>query len=787
MSAVMTKAAVRAALGAGAIALAAFTQACADKELLLPNGGNTKFQIQLSIVADQQSAFGPRYLFVAAGFDGANSNDDGGILGYRVVPYQQGTRTVTVDVDIAPCLAYYARLRKQTCPLLYGAAIVEDTTAALQRDGEPFAEVFDLFFDGPFYIGAGGALPSIRAIELSASRFAVVKWEGDAALQVGGPDTPNNINGAIAGVAAAGSAPATLFAVTLGQDYSRVQDNQPPPGPYPAFAVQQNGVWKRFLATSAPTGAPGFTDITALSATEAYAAHSSGLYTFNGTSVSKVGTVTDVPISVGSTVTSAGAKLVIVGGQNGAVWISNGQTWQRINSATEAFAASLAGGSTFKFDGTNWTSVPVPNNTAGKMNLQCTGPGQAFVAAQNGQRYSWNGNTWVALPTTGLGGARAYTLAVVSPTEMYMAGDSANVDRAFFRLNGTSWQEIGRKRFASGLATKPWADPRSGAYFASQQYGRVDRVTGSTVSVVSYNPTLRDISMSSLNHAVVAGNNTLLARWNGTRWNVDAPPPGIATNRNLRGVWTDGPSNAWAAGQGGALFRFDGTAWTQTSDNLNAVWGVGADVWVAGETLMLHCKSTGGCATEPTGGSGALYSVWGSSATNVFAVGADGRIVQYRNGTWSNMASPTKRTLYRVTGTGPSDVWAVGDSVLIRFNGTEWRSVPDPHGELADALRNRGPIGVQGAPDNMALWMQSPTVAFFSNLSANIYRAADGRSNGMIKNGYAHSVMGISGLSSGCALAVTETFSDAPTQSLYRGIGPTGCLLAPMQPPTSWP
>ncbi len=71
-----------------------------------------------------------------------------------------------------------------------------------------------------------------------------------------------------------------------------------------------------------------------------------------------------------------------------------------------------------------------------------------------------------------------------------------------------------------------------------------------------------------------------------------------------------------------------------------------------------------------------LYSVWGSLATNVFAVGASGTIVKYDGTNWSDpMTSDTTDTLYGVWGSSDTDVYAVGASGTILHTangGTTW-------------------------------------------------------------------------------------------------------------------
>jgi hypothetical protein len=60
-----------------------------------------------------------------------------------------------------------------------------------------------------------------------------------------------------------------------------------------------------------------------------------------------------------------------------------------------------------------------------------------------------------------------------------------------------------------------------------------------------------------------------------------------------------------------------------------------------------------------------LYGVWGSSGSDVFAVGDYGTIVHYDGSSWSSMSSGTGNGLDGVWGSSGSDVFAVGDSGTI--------------------------------------------------------------------------------------------------------------------------
>ena len=55
-----------------------------------------------------------------------------------------------------------------------------------------------------------------------------------------------------------------------------------------------------------------------------------------------------------------------------------------------------------------------------------------------------------------------------------------------------------------------------------------------------------------------------------------------------------------------------------------------------------------------------LRGVWGSSVSDVFAVGKEGTILHYGGNTWSETSNGTKAQLNSVWGSSESDVFTVG-------------------------------------------------------------------------------------------------------------------------------
>ena len=87
---------------------------------------------------------------------------------------------------------------------------------------------------------------------------------------------------------------------------------------------------------------------------------------------------------------------------------------------------------------------------------------------------------------------------------------------------------------------------------------------------------------------------------------------------------------------------------------------------------------TEGWQQMSSGSSMTLRAVWGSSKSDVFAVGDNGTILHFDGSRWRPMSSGTTEHLHGVSGTAPDDVYAGGDNgTALRYDGFKWKKL-DP-------------------------------------------------------------------------------------------------------------
>ena len=193
----------------------------------------------------------------------------------------------------------------------------------------------------------------------------------------------------------------------------------------------------------------------------------------------------------------------------------------------------------------------------------------------------------------------------------------------------------------------------------------------------------------------------------------------------LNTIWGTSPDDVWVTGNfnirrtgisvvesGWRTVSVDGgVGWAPTSSfsnhDIKSIWGSGPeDIWVVGATGSLTSRlsfaaHTNGVAADggaptwtayDTGTISVLYAAWGSGPGDVWAVGDYGTILHFTAGTnkWTSVDSPTTEDLHGVWGAGPDDIWAVGErGTLVHYDGVAWTASsaafsddkkPDLHG-----------------------------------------------------------------------------------------------------------
>jgi len=238
---------------------------------------------------------------------------------------------------------------------------------------------------------------------------------------------------------------------------------------------------------------------------------------------------------------------------------------------------------------------------------------------------------------------------------------------------------------------------------------------------------------SSKNDVWAVGSGGTIIHYDGGAWK-ETPTP---VKNTFHAVWGTGPTDVWAASMTNALFHSTGFAsgtatWTaalpaqaEPDDAFPravlAVWGSpGAPLRIGARDRTVYDPMTGslstvnqytlrlaagdaGAAWERVEGIGAVHSFWGSSPTDLWYVADNSDKNGWQKGVtmhgtakvaggamqWQSVDSQSSVVLEGIWGSGPGDVWAVGDMGVLRHMtpaAPRWAIVPSPTDQALHAI-----------------------------------------------------------------------------------------------------
>ncbi len=442
----------------------------------------------------------------------------------------------------------------------------------------------------------------------------------------------------------------------------------------------------------------GLNEVWAASASAVFAVGGSGtILQYGGSSWSAMTSGTTVTLN-GVFGTSSSSVWAV--GDAGTIRFWNGATWSGQTSGTtqnlaDVWAASAndvwavgKAGTILRWNGSAWSAVASPTNQelAGVFG---SGPNDVYAVSSADVVIRWDGSAWKQLPTissvayAGVTVPAAAIQTLTQPPSLTTASvadpqgivlDAAG--NAYVASTGT--HQVLRVDALTRAVTVVAGTGRSGFGGDGGTAGPSGAITPQELRGV-WGPSSSDV------FAVGAGGTIL--HWNGSAWTATASP----VTTDLAAVHGTSGSAVFACGVGGVALRYDGTSWTAlatgtTSDLLGVFAAASNDVFFCGArgTLLrwngtVFSKFSSFSPGAPTK---AFRGIWGSSAGDVFAVGdgnagaSQGPIWRWNGSTWTLQVPNDLTNLWSVWGTSGTNVWAVGDwvglGVVKRWNGSSW-------------------------------------------------------------------------------------------------------------------
>lgn len=142
--------------------------------------------------------------------------------------------------------------------------------------------------------------------------------------------------------------------------------------------------------------------------------------------------------------------------------------------------------------------------------------------------------------------------------------------------------------------------------------------------------------------------------------------------------------NAGTSASGGAPTAPSLTWKLEDSSNIYAgIWGSSAsDVYAVGRTGRLaHSVGDGKWTSQPTATAANITGIWGASATDIYAsVNANFILHSAGDGTWQHQDYTIGTTFDGVWGSGTADIYVVGPGVVHGTGGGKWTMPPQDPG-----------------------------------------------------------------------------------------------------------
>lgn len=338
----------------------------------------------------------------------------------------------------------------------------------------------------------------------------------------------------------------------------------------------------------------------------------------------------------------------------------------------EAYAVGREG-LVARFDGTQWRKMTTPDDTARLLSIWGSSSSQIYAGGASGMLWHFDGNAWTE------GARRNNAVGAIwgrSASEIYF-GQNDGV----YRFDGNAFTEIYPQAPISGLA-----DDGAGGLFAVGQGGTILHGGASGLSKMhGHSSSIDAIWGRSASEIYVAGYQqiwrlddgalTPLFSFNFSAKAMCGQEPDVLHVLTLSELYTSrgggaasrsslparvddlwcGPNDVFAVGDStttadatqGGVFHFDGTSWTtvcdDVGDSLNSVWGSSAThVYAISHFFgsMVHYDGTS-CQPVMLDTIEPLADIWGTSATNIFVLGEWGEVFRFDGTAWSKEIIPS--------------------------------------------------------------------------------------------------------------------------------------------------
>ncbi|MDB4945690.1 MAG: Type fimbrial biosis protein PilY1 [Labilithrix sp.] len=291
-----------------------------------------------------------------------------------------------------------------------------------------------------------------------------------------------------------------------------------------------------------------------------------------------------------------------------------------------------------------------------------------WAAGSGGTIVHFDGTTWTPTPTDVKNTFRAVTGS--GPGDVWaVSASDVLLHTKGFTPSGTTWtREIAAPDpLAAGPIYAAFGTPSGDLRIGGSSFG-LTTPGGDFVQANQY-----------VKHGVADG---------GAAWSA------VAGRATIHGIWASAPDDVWLLADNSAEASWQlgltmhGTkgdggdlVWnavdSQAEVVLGAIWGSSkTDVWAVGDVGTIRHLAADGSRWDVVDANvtANLHGVWGASASDVWAVGDAGTILHFDGKQWKAQTAAfpegkARPDLRAVWGANKDDVWIVGDGIALRATG----------------------------------------------------------------------------------------------------------------------
>lgn len=347
-------------------------------------------------------------------------------------------------------------------------------------------------------------------------------------------------------------------------------------------------------------------------------------------------------------------------------------------------------GTVLRLDHNGWTASRISDKDL--LAVWALGPTLIYAVGESGTVFRYENGKWSLISNDAMGEKDLRGVWGTSVSDVHIVGEKGKV----LHYDGVKWEAMTEGTSTSASFRAVWGRGTTEAYavgdscWVSQWNGKGWKWLQTEIPS-GCSGRLNSVWVGGPGEVWAVGDSGAVLRRTQGKWST---PAASFTTKTLTHVWGHpGGSVVWATTSDGKVFKFDGTQWAEAYDGasdivtdkqLNGVWGSsGSDIYAVGNVgKVVHFNGTRWRAELP-GITDAIHGVWVTAKGDAFAVGYQGRLLVRDKKRWREKtpASLTKEaadgyaSLQRVWGTSPSNIYAVGHRHVLRFDGSKWEDL----------------------------------------------------------------------------------------------------------------